>query len=354
MIKSKVAFVVRRLAAGLFAVWAMVTITFFIYWAIPSEPARFIYPRVQHLTNEEIQHAHHLLGTDRPLLTQYGDYLWHLLHLDFGNSWENSSITADQKLLEAPIKPFLMIETRETLSIILGGALLVLLLAIPLGAIAGRRIGSITDRTISLIALIGICTHPMVVGLMLRTFFGDRLHWLPPTGYCQFGHFPNDPCSGPGAWAEHLILPWITFALLFLALYVRMIRNSVHETLQEDFIRTARAKGVSENRIMRRHVLPNAGITILTMIGMEIATAIGVCIYIEAAFGIYGLGNTAVRAFFGTNALDLPLILAVVTVITVIVVVGNLIVDILYVVIDPRAGTTRRERRTKSLAGGVI
>ena len=243
-------------------------------------------------------------------------------------------------------------ETRETLSIILGGAVLVLLLAIPLGAIAGRRIGSITDRTISLVALIAVCTHPMVVALMLRTFFGDRLHWLPPTGYCQSVTLRATPAAAPAPGPSTSILPWITFALLFLALYIRMIRTGVHETLQEDFIRTARAKGVSENRIMRRHVLPNAGITILTMIGMEIATAIGVCVYIESAFGIYGLGNATIQAMFGT--LDLPrhprhrhshhrhrrhrkpdrrhL----------------------YVVIDPRAGTARRERRTKSLAGGVI
>jgi peptide/nickel transport system permease protein len=352
VIGSKLTFVTRRLAAGVFAVWAMVTITFFIFWAIPSEPATFVYPNVSHLSDEQIQKAHHLLGIDRPLLTQYGDYLWHLLHFDFGGSWDTLQVNVNQRFHEAPIKPILIMETRETLSIIIGDALLVLLLAIPLGAIAGRRVGSLTDRTISLIALIAVCTHPMVVALMLRTFFGDRLHWLPPTGYCQFGHFAGNPCSGPVPWAEHLILPWITFALLFLALYVRMIRTSVHETLQEDFIRTARAKGVSENRIMQRHVLPNAGITILTMIGMEIATAIGVCVYIEAAFGIYGLGNATIQAMFGT--LDLPRILGIVTVITVIVVVGNLIVDILYVVIDPRAGTARREGRTKSLAGGVI
>ena len=352
MIRDRVAFVVRRLAAGVFAVWAMVTITFFIYWAIPTEPATFVYPNVSHLTNEEIQHAHHVLGIDRPLLTQYGDYLWHLLHFDFGGSWNTLQVSALQTFHEAPVKPLLEMETRETLSIILGGAVLVLLLAIPLGAIAGRRIGSITDRTISLVALIAVCTHPMVVALMLRTIFGDRLHWLPPTGYCQFGHFAGNSCSGPGPWAEHLILPWITFALLFLALYIRMVRISFHETLQEDFIRTARANGVSENRIMRRHVLPNAGITLLTMIGMEIATAIGVCIYIESAFGIYGLGNATIQAMFGT--LDLPRVLGIVTAITIIVVVGNLIVDILYVVVDPRAGTTRRERGTKSLAGGVI
>ena len=349
---NRLAFVLRRLVAGLFTVWAMVTITFFIFWAIPTEPAQLVYPSSSRLTDYQIRHAHHLLGIDKPLLAQYGDYLWNLLHLDFGKSWEFMRISADQKLLQIPIEPVLVMETRETLSIILGGAVLVLVLAIPLGAIAGRRIGSWTDRTISLVALIAVCTHPMVVALLLRTFFGDRLHWLPPTGYCQFGHFADNPCSGPVPWAEHLVLPWITFALLFLALYVRMVRRTVHETLQEDFVRTARAKGVGEGRIMRRHVLPNAGVTLLTMIGMEIATAIGVCVYIEAAFGMHGLGAAAIQTMFGN--FSLPDILAIVTVVAAIVVVGNLVVDILYAAIDPRAGLTRREVRTKSMAGGVI
>jgi peptide/nickel transport system permease protein len=133
-----------------------------------------------------------------------------------------------------------------------------------------------------------------------------------------------------------------------------MIRTTVADTLHQDYIRTARAKGAGETRVMTRHVLPNAGLRILTMVGMEIGTAIGVCIYIEAAFGISGLGSMAVTAMFGTVALDLPLILAVVVVITAIVVIGNLAVDLLYAFIDPRAGQALRDKETKSLAGGVI
>jgi peptide/nickel transport system permease protein len=346
-------FFVRRLAAAIFTVWLMITLTFLLFWAIPSEPANFVYPIAQHLSDEQIAHAHHLLGTDRPLIAQYGDYLWRLLHLDFGGQWSGLQLV-EPKLIKVAIGPQLAQAVPETLSIILGGALLVVLLAVPLGAISGRRIGSLGDRTIMLLALIGICTHPMVIGLILRTAFGNQLQWLPPTGYCRLIPDSTAQCSGPWPWAQHLILPWITFALLFLALYTRMIRATVAETLHADYIRTARAKGVSERRVMTRHVLPNTGMRILTMVGMEIGTAIGVCIFIEAAFGFQGLGSMAVTAMFGTVALDLPLILAVVTVITVIVVVGNLLVDLLYAVIDPRAGQALRERETKSLAGGVI
>jgi peptide/nickel transport system permease protein len=227
------------------------------------------------------------------------------------------------------------------------------LLAVPLGAISGRRIGSVSDRTISLIALVGVCTHPMVLGLTLNTALGQQLKWFPPGGYCPLIPTSGAYCSGPVDWASHLVLPWITFALLFLALYTRMIRATVAETMHADYVRTARAKGVGETRVMTRHVLPNAGLRILTMVGMEIGTAIGVCIFLETVYGFSGLGRLSVVALFGTVGLDLPLILAVVFVITLIVVIGNLLVDMLYAFVDPRVGQTLREQDAKSVAGMV-
>jgi peptide/nickel transport system permease protein len=351
--KRMLSFFVRRLAAAIFTLFVMITLTFVLFWAIPSEPAAFVYPAAQHIANAQIAHAHHLLGIDRPLIEQYGDYLWHLLRFDFGKQWSGAQLI-EPKLIEQPIGPQLASAVPETLSIIFGGALLVVLLAIPLGAISGRRVGSLSDRMISLLALIGICTHPMVVGLILRTVFGNQLGWAPLTGYCPLIANSTSTCSGPVDWASHLVLPWIAFSLLFLALYTRMIRATVAQTVHADYVRTARAKGAGETRVMTRHVLPNAGLRVLTMVGMEIGTAIGVCIFIEAAFGFQGLGSLSVTAMFGTIGLDLPLILAVVTVITTIVVVGNLLVDLLYALIDPRAGMALREKETKSLAGGVI
>ena len=155
---------------------------------------------------------------------------------------------------------------------------------------------------------------------------------------------------GTGRWAEHLILPWITFALLFVALYVRMIRASVAETEREDFVRTARAKGAGEMRVLAHHVLPNAGLRVLTMIGMEIGTAIGISIYIESAFQLSGLGRLSLQALAGTAALDLPLVLGIATVLTTIVVLGNLVVDLLYAAVDPRVGTAFHTRTTAGRA----
>ena len=346
-------FFLRRLGAALFTLVAMITLTFVLFWAIPSDPANFVYPAAQHLTDYQLKHANHLLGVDRPLVEQWASYLWHLVRFQFGTQWAGSQVNGQQDLVRLPIGPQLASAVPETLSIIFGGAFLVVLLAIPLGAVSGRRIGSKTDRTIGLVTLVGICTHPMVVGLTLATAIGAQLRWLPAGGYCPLIPSQGSYCGGPVDWASHLALPWITFALLFLALYTRMIRATVSETMHADYIRTARAKGVSERRLMTRHVLPNAGLRILTMVGMEIGTAIGVCIFIETAFGFGGLGRLSVTALFGTVGLDLPLILAVVTVITTIVVLGNLLVDMLYAVIDPRAGQALRERESRAIAGAI-
>jgi peptide/nickel transport system permease protein len=134
-----------------------------------------------------------------------------------------------------------------------------------------------------------------------------------------------------------------------------MIRSSVADTLHEEFVRTARAKGAGELRVMRSHVLPPASMRVLTMVGMEVGTAIGVCIYIEAAFNMQGLGQVAVFAMGGASGpIDLPLTLAVVTLITAIVVIGNLVVDVLYAVVDPRATRETARGRAKSLVGGVF
>ena len=318
-------FMLRRALGGLFTIWAIVTISFFVFWAIPQEPAQFAYPTAQHLTNYMVKHGNHLLGTDRPLLTQYGDYLWQLLHGDFGRQWSGAGVLDNNRLVRIPIGPQLEHWLPVTLSIVLGGAVLVVVLSVPLGAIAGRRIGALSDRWISLVALLGICTHPMVIGLILRGIFGEHFHWAPVGGYCPLTGAPSqangpptggpptgpvDPFTVPGAglggscggvadWTSHLVLPWLTFALLFLALYTRMIRASVAEALPEDYVRTARAKGARELRVMTRHVLPNASLRVLTMVGMEVGTAIGVCAYLETAYGMNGLGREAIFTMIG-------------------------------------------------------
>ena len=353
-------FFIRRSAAAVFTVLAMITLTFVLFWTIPSTPATFVYPYSQHLTSYQIHRSNQILGLDRPKVVQVASYVWHIARGDFGTAWRGVTVNGDQQVVGTAVGPPLFAATAVTASIVAGGAVLVLLLALPLGAVAGRLEGSPVDRAISLLTLIGICTHPMIIGLILRTVFGDNLHLLPAGGYCHLwphagvssGTDYSVTCNGPVPWAEHLILPWVSFAFLFVALYTRMSRASVLETLHEDFVRTARAKGAGETRVLARHVLPNAGLRVLTMIGMEIGTALGICIYIESAFGMPGLGRLAVTVMFST--VDLPQILAVVTMITVVVVVGNVVVDTLYAIVDPRAGESLRARRSTRATGVLL
>jgi peptide/nickel transport system permease protein len=357
-------YLMSRFVRGVLTVLTMTAIGFVLYFAIEKQPpVALFFPSVGRgnpPTAQQTSIVRHLFYLDRSKIGLYLHYVSHLARGDFGtaSTIQNGRIV-DTGRSVAPYQ-----ELRETLSILGGGALLVVLLSIPLGALSGSRIGSWRDRVISFIALVLVCTHPMMLGLILRSA-GGRVNWLPTSGYCTFTKHPTPTgpfypsgyrlCGGPVDWATHLILPCLTFSLLFLALYTRMVRASVAETIQEDFVRTARAKGASQVRVLARHVVPSASLRVLTMVGMEIGTAIGVCIYIESAYGIGGLGSAAVQVLGGADpALVLPQVLAIIVLITLIVVVGNLVVDLLYAVLDPRAGIQSGPQKTKSLVGGVF
>ncbi|HET7450569.1 MAG TPA: ABC transporter permease [Gaiellaceae bacterium] len=357
-------FLARRIAGGALTLWAIVTLTWLMYWSISPQPGRFVYPVGPKITDYQLQDGAHRLGADRPKLIQYGDWWWHLLHGNFGHRWSGASLN-NNVLTTGPIGPALYPAVRETLCLLIGGAILAVLISVPLGAVSGRRIGSVTDKLISFFALVGVCTHPIVTGKLLTQWFGIDLKWLPVGGYCSFVKHPAPPglpagfptCGGPADWATHLIMPWFTFAFLFLALYTRMIRASVAESLHEDYVRTARAKGARERRVMARHVLPNASLRVLTMVGMDIGTAIGVAVFVEFAYGLNGLARVSIETMTGdpfASATDLPMLLAVVTIIALIVVIGNLLVDTLYAVVDPRTGAADRPGRTKEIAAGVM
>lgn len=347
-------FLARRVAAGIFTVLLLVALTFLIYRAVPSMPASFLYPNVQHINDYQVQHANHLFGLDRPLSVQYADYVWHLAQGDVGRFWSGSQIVDNARLEQQPIGPTLFAGMRVTLSIIIGGALIVVLIAVPLGLASGARINTWVDWLISFGALIAVCLHPRVLSLMLIRWIAPK-GWVPVAGYCPLVKGAHDSCGGPGAWASHLLLAWVTFALLFLALYIRIIRAGVATALHEDYVRTARSKGAGEPRVLGRHVLPSVGLSVLTMVGMEVSTAIGICIYIETSFNFNGLGRMALQAMGGAEStVDLPFTLAIVTMITLFVVIGNLIVDLLYSVLDPRAAVEPRRERVKAAAGGLI
>jgi peptide/nickel transport system permease protein len=231
-----------------------------------------------------------------------------------------------------------------TASLVIGGTVVWILLAFPIGMLSALRPRSLLDRGLMVFVLVGISVHPVSLALILSYVFGVRLHAFPVAGYCDLVYDPTSStgCGGPRYWAYHMILPWITFALLFAALYARMIRAGILEALNEDYVRTARAKGASPWRVMRKHVLRNALLPVVSMLGMDMGLAFGGAIFIETAFQLPGMGQVLFRALASN---DLPVIMGEVLVVCLTITVANAIVDVLYCLVDPRTGFRRLRRR---------
>jgi peptide/nickel transport system permease protein len=317
-------FVIRRLLWAVVLFFVITMVTFVIFFVAPSNPERAICGGAQARPSCLVA-VRKELGLDRPISVQYGEFLHRLvIERDLGTSYISSQPVNAAIAKAAPV----------TASLVIGAAILWMLTGIGVGVLSALRQRSLVDRASMLFVLIGISAHPIWIGLTLSYVFGVKLGVTPITGYCDAVNPPEGlGCGGFLDWAHHLILPWVTFALLFAALYVRMVRANVLETMNEDFVRTARAKGAPESLVMRTHVLRNALLPVVTMLGMDLGIALGGTIFTESVFSLPGLGYTAVRA---VNAYDLPIILGVVIFATMAIVVFNLVVDILYAWIDPR------------------
>jgi peptide/nickel transport system permease protein len=355
-------YVLRRVAIAVVLIWILSVATFAIYMKVPSDPAGFIID-MQHASPAQIQQAHHRLGTDRPAVVQYERYMVRLLHGDFGLSWPTVTFFGGHLEGQA-VGQMVWKAAFVTGSLVLGGFVLLLLVAVPLGTFAATRPRSLFDRLSLGLSVAAISTHPLVVGLLLQLFVGNKWKLLPASGYCTVssptkaeldywkvfapGGSPK-PCGGIGEWAWHLLLPWFTFALFFVALYMRIVRARMLEVLEEPWVRTARAKGASEFRVVRVHALRSAIAPIVTMSAMDAGMAIGVAMYIETVFGLPGLGRTMIRALAGIQGYDLPVILAVTMVAAAAIIVLNLVADIVLLAIDPTVAG--RGRSTKRLLG---
>jgi peptide/nickel transport system permease protein len=318
-------YLVRRLlwAAVLFV--AVTFVTYIVFFLIPANPAALAAGRSA--TPEKIQEVSEYLGLDRPVPIQYAKFMERLvLDGSLGTSFATRQDVNDIVMRAAPV----------TASLVFGGVLLWLAIAIPVGILSALRPRSLLDRTSMVLVLIGISAHPVWIGLLLAYFFGYRLGWFPITGYCDAVN-PSTDCGGPAQWAYHLVLPWATFACVFAATYTRFIRANVLETMNEDYVRTARAKGAPESRVLRRHVLRNAMLTIVTILGLDIGLAMGGAIFTETVFGLPGLGQTVVGSIAN---FDLPVTQGVVVFATLCIIVANLLVDLVYAWVDPRIRLT--------------
>jgi len=318
-------YLIRRILWAMFLFLVITFVTFVIFFMAPNDPARAMCGGDQ-ASPTCLKTATEKLGLDKPVLVQYVKYLDRLVvHQDLGTSYATSQSINQKIKMAAPV----------TASLVFGGAVLWMIIGLSVGIYSALRPRSLIDRAAMVFVLIGVSAHPVWIGLILSYFFGVRWHITPIADYANF--FGSAPGSGepggPAQWAYHMILPWMTFALLFAALYVRMIRANVMETLNEDYVRTARAKGAPEQRILFSHVLRNALLPVVTMLGMDIGVALGGAIFTETVFQLPGLGRTIVVAL-GND--DLAIVEGVVVFATFAILFFNLIVDLLYAWIDPR------------------
>ncbi|MGH2920680.1 MAG: ABC transporter permease [Gaiellaceae bacterium] len=316
-------YLVRRLLWAAVLFLAVTVVTFVIFFIVPAEPARLA--AGPQAGDEQIQRARKFLGLDKPLHIQYYKFLRRVVvDQSLGKSFATRQEVNEIVKTAAPV----------TASLVFGGAIAWMLIAVPIGVLSAIRPRSLLDRAAMVFVLVGISAHPVWIGLILSYLVGYKLGLTPLGGYCDFVNPPSTAqCGGPVDWFHAMILPWMTFMLLFAALYVRMIRANVLETMNEDYVRTARAKGAPERLVMRSHVLRNAMLPIVTMLGMDIGLALGGAIFTETVFGLPGLGREALRALEG---FDMPTVMGITVFATLAIIFFNLVVDLLYAVIDPR------------------
>ena len=316
-------FLIRRIFWAIFLFLVATIITYLIFWVIPSDPAALAAGKSA--TPADIARVSHFLHLDEPIWKQYLRFVWQLVrHGSLGESFVNRQ----------PVRTIISKDAPVTASLVFGGAVLWLSLSIPIGILSALRPRSIMDRITMTLVLIGISAHPVWIGLIFSYVFGYKLGLTPIAGYCNF--FPGTvgaQCEGPVNWAYHLILPWCTFMILYAALYVRLIRANVMETVNEDYVRTARAKGASQRRVMVQHVLRNSMLPVVTILGMDLGLALGGAIFTEGIFNLPGLGHEIIQAY---GRADLPLITGIVVFSTICVIVFNLLIDVTYGFLDPR------------------
>ncbi|MFM2068427.1 MAG: hypothetical protein RLZZ584_3336 [Pseudomonadota bacterium] len=307
-------FLLRRLAATLPVLLVVAVLVFLMLRLTPGDPAAVLAGDAA--STEQIAAIRASLGLDRSVPEQFAVWMGHLLRGDLGQSYyyKTDVVTLIGQRLE------------PTLSLALITIVLAVAVAVPMGVLAAWRFGSAFDRLLMGFSVLGFSVPIFVLAYVLIWLFSLKLGWLPVQGYRRLA-------EGPGPWLYHLLLPALTLSVIYIALIARVTRASVLETLGEDYIRTARAKGLPERKVLLRHALANAAVPIATVIGIGIALLIGGVVVTESVYAIPGLGRLTVDAVL---ARDFPTIQGVILLFSVVYVVINMLVDLSYVFFDPR------------------
>lgn len=299
----------RRLLLMLPVLFGVTLLVFLLFHLTPGDPVRAILGQeAQGLSAEDIERLRHQLGLDRPWHVQYLDFLGRAVQGDLGRTFRGERPVAGEIAARFPTTLRLTV-----ISLTAAG-----LVGVPLGVIGAVRRNRWADHLVTLLALLGVSMPTFWVGIMLMQLFALELRILPP--------------SGTGTW-RHMVLPSATVALASIAFIARMTRSSLIEALREDYVRTARAKGVAERRVVFRHALRNAFIPVLTTLGLEFGSLLGGAVVVESVFSLPGIGRLTVEAI---KSRDLPLIQGTILFVAVVFSLVNLIVDLGYAGLDPR------------------
>jgi peptide/nickel transport system permease protein len=327
------AYLIRRLFNAVITLLVVTAVTFGIFFLVPkatgSDPALLYIGKTSDAAS--VEGIRIKMGLNDPIVVQYGKFLKGLVAgRDYANGPDvqhcpapclGYSFKTDQE-----VTPLLMGDLPVTLSLALGAAVLWLIIGISTGVISALRRGTILDRSVMGAALAGVSLPIYFTGLLTSAIFVYWLGWLPQGNYVPF-------TENPGEWFVQLLLPWITLAFLFAATYARLTRANMLETLGEDYVRTARAKGLRERTVIGKHALRSGLTPIVTIFGLDLGALLGGAVLTETVFNLRGLGYQALTAIRGN---DLPIILGVTLIAATFIVLANLVVDLVYGFIDPR------------------
>jgi peptide/nickel transport system permease protein len=308
------AYTIRRIMATIPVMAIVALFVFSLLYIAPGDPAAII--AGDQATPADVERIRAGLGLDRPFVIRFGEWLWHVLNGDLGVSiFTNLPVT---RMIAQRIEP--------TVSLMLLTLVLSIGIAVPMGVVAAWKHGTWIDRFIMILAVFGFSVPVFVVGYLLAYVFALQLEWFPVQGYTPLS-------AGVGPWLSNLILPAVALGGVYIALIARVTRATMLEVLSQDYVRTARAKGVGQRSILFLHALKNAAVPIVTVIGIGVALLIGGAVVTESVFAIPGLGRLVVDAILRR---DYPVIQGVVLLFSFVYVLVNLGVDLLYTVFDPR------------------
>jgi peptide/nickel transport system permease protein len=307
-------FIARRLVAIIPVLAVVAVFVFLMLRLTPGDPAAVI--AGDNATSDQIADIRDKLGLNLPIWQQFGIWIGNILQGNFGESFFFKKTVAE--LIAQRIEPTLALATCTLIFAVL--------VSVPIGVLAAYRQGSVFDRSVMAFSVLGFSMPTFVIGYCLIYLFAIELGWLPVQGYVRIA-------QNFGQFFERMILPSITLSVGFIALIARITRASVLEVLNEDYIRTARAKGLSNRVVLMRHALRNAAVPIMTVIGLGVAILIGGAVITESVYGLPGLGRLTVEAVLSR---DFPTIQAVILLFSVVYVVINLLIDISYTLFDPR------------------